>query len=265
MGIDPARSQPGTTSQGLPAEEGLARQLSEFARAFQAERGVTQTLEHIVKGATASIAGADFAGITLVTRGGTVSTPAASDLVVEAIDRVQYEVRQGPCLSSAWDQATIRADDLRSEVRWPLFAPRATGLGVLSMMCFQLFVHQEDLGALNLYSRRAGAFDAESENDGLLFASHAAIAMVGAQREDSLAKALANRDIIGQAKGILMERHKVSAEVAFALLARASQHTNRKLLDVATAVATTGLEPRDAVTQRWQKGPVGADDGPQGG
>jgi hypothetical protein len=146
-----------------------------------------------------------------------------------------------------------------------LFAPRATGLGVLSMMCFQLFVHQEDLGALNLYSRRAGAFDAESENDGLLFASHAAIAMVGAQREDSLAKALANRDIIGQAKGILMERHKVSAEVAFALLARASQHTNRKLLDVATPVATTGLEPRDAVTQRWQKGPVGADDGPQGG
>jgi len=253
------------TSKGEPAEDSLARQLSEFARAFQAEQGVTQTLEHIVKGATASIGGADFAGVTLVTRGGAISTPAASDLVVEAIDRVQYEVRQGPCLSSAWDQATIRADDLRREERWPLSTPKATDLGVLSMMCFQLFVHQQDLGALNLYSRRPAAFDAESENDGLLFASHAAIAMVGAQREDSLTAALASRDIIGQAKGILMERHKISADVAFALLARASQHTNRKLLDVASAVAATGLEPGEALTQRWRKDPAGADRTPPDG
>jgi hypothetical protein len=65
-------------------------------------------------------------------------------------------VRQGPCLSSAWEQATIRADDLRSEERWPLFTPRATGLGVLSMTCLQLFVHQEDLGALNLYEAADG-------------------------------------------------------------------------------------------------------------
>ena len=45
---------------------------------------------------------------------------------------------------------------------------------------------------------------------------------------------------IEQAKGILMERHKLTADQAFAVLARASQHTNRKLVDVARYLTSTG-------------------------
>src|SRR5690349_20827022 len=68
----------------------------------------------------------------------------------------------------------------------------------------------DDLDALNLYFRNAGAFGDESENVGLLFASHAAIAMAGSRKEHDLALAVSARDVIGQAKGILVERHRVT-------------------------------------------------------
>ena len=99
------------------------------------------------------------------------------------------------------------------------------------MLAFQLYVQREDMGALNLYSRHSNSFNATDENIGLLFASHAAIALVGAQHEHTLNAALVSRDIIGQAKGILMERHKITAQAAFNLLIRASQDNNRKLHD----------------------------------
>lgn len=78
---------------------------------------------------------------------------------------------------------------------------------------------------------------------GLLFATHAAIALVGAQHEHHLKGPQLNADLIGQAKGILMERHEITAAGAFQLLARASQNTNRRLADIAFAVTRTGEEP----------------------
>lgn len=239
------------TSAGELPTAGLARQFSDLARSLQAEPDLDETLQAIVTAAVADVPGADFAGITLVTAKGKITTPAATAELVEEIDRVQYDVRQGPCLTSFWEQATVRADNLRSEPRWPDFANRAADLGVLSMLAFQLYVQHEDMGALNLYSRQPNAFDSADENIGLLFASHAAIALVGAQHEHSLHAALVNRDIIGQAKGILMERYKIDAQAAFKLLLRASQDNNRKLHEIARAVASTGADPADSVTHRW--------------
>jgi len=197
-------------------------------------------LRSIVSAAVVNIDGADLAGITLVTRNASLSTPAATDQLVRTIDRVQYEVREGPCLSAAWERITVRADDLRTETRWPEFARRAVDLGVQSMLAFQLYVRDEVMGSLNLYSRRASAFNDEDENVGLPFASHAAVAMVGAQHENNLIAALAGRDIIGQAKGILMERYQITETAAFAVLVRTSQYNNRKLRDIAETLATTG-------------------------
>jgi GAF domain-containing protein len=238
---EPDRAQRGLGSTGRPVASGPARQFSELARSLQAEPDLDQTLRSIVTAAVVNVDGADLAGITLVTKGGTLSTPAASDPLVEVIDRLQYEVRQGPCLSSAWDRLTVRADDLRTETRWPAFARRAAELGVLSMLSIQLYVRDEELGALNLYSRTANRFDAEDEDTGLLFASHAAIAMVGAQHETDLTAALVSRDVIGQAKGILMERYRITALAAFGVLVRASQQSNRKLCDIAETLAATGV------------------------
>jgi hypothetical protein len=118
------------------------------------------------------------------------------------------------------------------------------------MLSFQLYVAQDSLGALNLYSDQAEAFNDESENVGLLFAAHAAVAMAGARNHDYLTRALSMRDLIGHAKGILMERHRLTADQAFALLVRASQRTNTKLTDIAPNLADTGYLPRSGTGPR---------------
>lgn len=130
---------------------------------------------------------------------------------------------------------------MSAETRWPEFAARAQGLGVASMLAIQLYVIGEDLGALNLHSTRPHAFTDESEQIGLLFAAHAAVAMIGAQELEQLQTAINSRDLIGQAEGILMERYKIGAQEAFRLLVLASQSTNIKLLDVAEYLTRTGL------------------------
>jgi AmiR/NasT family two-component response regulator len=93
---------------------------------------------------------------------------------------------------------------------------------------------------MNMYSRTPGAFDDESVDIGLLFASHAAVALAGAEHEQHLREAVATRDLIGQAKGILMERYKLTAVEAFGLLVRASNATNHKLREIADELTTTG-------------------------
>ena len=118
-------------------------------------------------------------------------------------------------------------------------------LSELSALSFQLFVTGSNLGALNLYARRPRAFGEESEDVGLVLAAHAAVALAGAQHEQNLQRAVSSRDTIGQAKGILMERHKLTADQAFDVLARVSQELNRKLVDIARELAETGAVPGD--------------------
>jgi transcriptional regulator with GAF, ATPase, and Fis domain len=226
-------------STGRSAEPGLARRLSELARAMQADMTNEALLQHIVAAAVAEIPGAQHAGITLVT-GKELSTPAATGELVLEVDRLQYELGEGPCVTAARHHATVRCDDMRAEERWPRFASQTANLGVLSMVSFQLFVEDDSFGALNLYSPTAGVFGAEAESTGMLLASHAAIAMTTARTHAGLQIAMDSRDLIGQAKGILIERYKITAVQAFGLLVASSQAVNRKLRDVAEHLVATG-------------------------
>lgn len=139
-----------------------------------------------------------------------VSTPAASGTLIKAVKDLQNQTNQGPCLSTARDHVTISVDDLSTDARWPLFAHRAAGMGVRSMLSFQLFVRAENLGALNLYARDPDVFGNYDEDTGLLFASHAAWPVTPRWRWSARnisrtpAGALVERDTIGQAKGIWM-------------------------------------------------------------
>jgi len=101
------------------------------------------------------------------------------------------------------------------------------------MLSFRLFVIAESFGALNLYGAAPGAFTDDSITTGEILAQHAAVALAGTTAEQHFAAALASRDVIGQAKGILMHRDNLTGLQAFAALARASQETNVKLVDVA--------------------------------
>ena len=186
---------------------------------------------------------ADDCGISYVIGGKKVESRAWTGDLPKHVDALQQRLGQGPCMDAVWREEMVRVDDVRVDERWPDFADEAADLGVGSMLCFQLFVEGDHLGALNLYARTPGAFDDEDQEIGHIFASHAAVALAGAEHEEHLRDGMNNRDVIGQAKGILMERHKLTADQAFGVLARVSQELNRKLFDIAREFTDTGSLP----------------------
>ncbi|MGY1696587.1 GAF and ANTAR domain-containing protein [Geodermatophilus sp. SYSU D00814] len=235
------RGRPSAHATGEAVRQDLSQRLADLARDMQHQTDPTAVMETIVSAVRGTIPGADEATISLVQGRRRVVSAAATGERARRFDDLQQQVGQGPCLDSMYEQVTVRVDDLATDPRWPELGRRAPSeLGVASILCFQLFVHESDLGALNLLSSRPGAFTDESERVGLLFASHAAIAVADAQDLTNITVALASRDVIGQAKGILMERYKITADVAFALLAKTSQDTNRKLTEVAEQLSQTG-------------------------
>jgi GAF domain-containing protein len=206
--LQAAAARQARTSTGDRASAGLARELSELARQLQAEPDVDGLMHRITAAAVRQVGGAAVAGITLLSRSG-VETQAPTGQLAELVDRAQYELDEGPCLDSARRQVTVRCDDLRDETRWPLFARRAVELGVLSMLSVQLFVEGSRYGALNMYSPDPHAFDDVDESVGVLLASHAAIALHDQRLQGNLRNAMDVRDLVGQAKGMLMERYRI--------------------------------------------------------
>jgi GAF domain-containing protein len=181
-----------------------------------------------------SVPGAEDAGVTFIEQDGKLRTMAPTGELLRELDEIQRETQEGPCLSAAWNQHTIHIADLRTENRWPRY--RDTALErtpVRSVLCFRLFGEGRPLAALNFTARRPGAFTDDSIEMGLIFASHLTLAWNTINREQHFQSALASRDIIGQAKGMLMERFDIDAVAAFDLLARLSQQTNSKLSAVA--------------------------------
>jgi transcriptional regulator with GAF, ATPase, and Fis domain len=235
------RGEPSQSFTGKNEDSPLAETFGDIARVLQQQDDLQSTLAAIVAAAVHTVPGAQQAGITVAGARGVMTTPAATHEVVRRVDRIQYDTGQGPCVTAIREHATLRLDDMNAESRWPDFAHRAAQLGVRSMLSFQLYVTDTNLGALNLYAEHIAAFDDTSEYIGLLFASHAAVALTGARQRHHLNQQLLMREVIGQAKGILMERHNITADQAFALLVRASQHSNRKLTDLARELAETGL------------------------
>ena len=229
---------------GNQPAESLGDVMSRAARKLQEEHGdVEATLQAITALAVGTVPNAEDCSISYVFARKRVEPRASSSELPGKVDALQGEIGQGPCLDAVWEQEVVRVDDVRADERWPKFAAKASDLGVGSMMCFQLFVEGDQLGALNLYSRTPGAFDDECEETARMLAAHASVALAGAQHESNLRQGLDNRDLIGQAKGILMERHKLTADQAFGVLARASQNLNRKLADVARELTETGAVP----------------------
>jgi GNAT superfamily N-acetyltransferase len=220
--------------------DALAVRLVELARELQQGSDPALTLERVVQGAVEVIPGVESGSISVVVNRSGISSVAASGRLPTQVDALQAETRQGPCLDAAFEHQTVRVEDMRTETRWPAFARRAWEIGAGSMLSFQLFVEGDTLGALNLYSSKPHAFDDESEHVGLLFAAHAAIAYSAANEQRHLSVALTTRDLIGQAKGVLIERFKITGDQAFALLVSASKDTNTRLRDVADQLVVTG-------------------------
>lgn len=210
----------------------LTSVLSKIARTLEPELDVDRTVEHIVVAAAATVPGADEAGVSLLENSEMRSVGPSSELVTR-LDQLQHRLSEGPCVDAIYEHPIYRTGDIGADPRWPKFGEQAAASGVASMLGYRLFTSKAVIGALNLYSWRKDAFDEEAERIGELFAAHAAVALAGSKGLAQLQVALKTRDVIGMAKGILMERHRVGPDRAFEMLVEASQHANIKLRDAA--------------------------------
>lgn len=203
-------------------------------------------LAELAEHAAAEIPGAQYAGITVTRNGKHIDTPAATHMYPLLLDKVQQRYGEGPCLSAAWEEKTVHVADLETDERFPRYREDALAeTPIRSIMAFQLFIAGETMGALNVYAESPNVFDTESRNIGLVFAAHSSVAWNSARRDEQFKKALASRDTIGQAKGMIMERYGVDAVQAFELLRKLSQDSNVPLIKVAAQLVADSQPATD--------------------
>ena len=244
---------------GDPVEAvGLARGLLRIAAIRATEEVLDAALRLVVALARVTVTGADGVSVSLRRRG-VLTTVAASDETISGMDADQYATAEGPCVSAATDGRWFHVESLDDERRWPAFIPRARDRGINSILSTPLLTHARPVGALNIYSRRERAFAGPELELSTLFAGEASNLLVSAALDVSvedlsrqLQDALRGRDSISQARGVLMERHHLSADAAYTRLRSSSQKTNRPIRRLAEEIMDStqprreGTAPDDA-------------------
>lgn len=237
-GTEELLEQDGADEQ-LDPELAVAHRMAQVSQLLVGTEDVESTLTAVCRLAVEHIPGCEGAGVSLLGRGSLRSVGTTGETVT-AMDQLQYEAGDGPCLYALHHRRVVEVVDLATDPRWPVLGPsavRATGLH--SVLAFSLSAGDRVLGALNLYSFKVAAFRAKPNTVGLgaLFASHAAVALAGAQALEGLRSALESRETISVAMGILMAREGIPRAKAFDVLRRASQRENVKLREIAARIA----------------------------
>lgn len=226
----------------------LAAAFAAIAEYLYASDSYEQVLQRIAETTVSTVSGCDMASITVQDAGG-YSTAAATDPDAASVDKAQYEAGEGPSLD-ALTTPVVQVGSFPDD-RWPTLAAEPADYGVESALAYRLSVTSSTGGrgqaSLTSYGVAPDAFDDQAREIGLILAAHASVAARAVGERDTLEAiernlrvALSSRDVIGQAKGILMERLKIPPEEAFDALRRSSQRLNEKLRDLARRVAETG-------------------------
>lgn len=193
-----------------------------------------------VKLAVASIPGAVHAGLSVRSEDHRLVSAAVTDELILRCDDAERELGQGPCADKAWDGLPLVIADTATDDRWPAYSRRLAANGVASALVTRVNHGRRTVAALTLYAEKPDAFDAGDVALASALADHASVALASDQLEQHLRIAVETRQLIGQAVGILMERHKLDADSAFELLVRASQRGSVKLRDIAARVVKAG-------------------------
>jgi GAF domain-containing protein len=207
------------------------------------DRNLIESLQRVAAAGRDLLPNAIGASITVVIAG-RAHTMAATDPIAADLDQAQYEPDDGPCLTAARTERSVRIDRVSDDHRWPVFRRTAEAHDVASSLSLPMLIEDPSaLGALNLYSSVPAGFSDDDEATVEAFAGQAAVAVanVVAYWEafalgDNLTRAMEHRGVIEQAKGVLMATRRCSPDDAFAILRQRSQAENRKLRDVAIDV-----------------------------
>lgn len=225
-----------------PRARAALEELGQLLLAQHTQSSVLQRIVELVQ--QAMPAGAEVS-ITLV-RDEHPTTGAFTGPLAEVLEETQYERGYGPCLDAALGNLSTEIADGRTEDRWPHYVPTFLEHGALSALAAPVPA-ADPIAALNVYARTAMAFTEDDRSALVEFAAYAGAALTNmAALQDArdlavnLQKAMEFRSVIDQAKGILMERHKLTAEQAFRVLSETSMNSNVKVRDVAADLVLTG-------------------------
>jgi GAF domain-containing protein len=227
-----------------------AGSLLELAAIVYSGETLQSVLERVAQIAKRALPGADEVSVTLIRDDEPFTAAFTGQLALDA-DEMQYERGYGPCMDAGRAGIVLRVEDMRREERWPDYAAAVSARGVLSSLSVPLPIQDRYVGALNIYSATPAAFDDGAVAAGQLLASYAAVAVHNAQAfteasalAADLAKAMQSRAVIEQAKGIIMNERRCTADEAFTLLTRVSQQANIKLRDIAAEMVARAAKPR---------------------
>jgi GAF domain-containing protein len=234
-----------------PQPANAAEALERLGRLSLRELSMESLLQQVAELSKTVMPGNPETSVLLLVKDKPTTVVSTGQLATD-LDERQYERGHGPCLHAARTGELTEIADTRTERRWPDYTPRAAERGNLSSLSIPLTIDEDAQvsGALNIYAREPDAFDADTRAAATGFAPYAAIAVANMHAyesarnmADNLRVALETRAVIDQAKGILMERHKLTADQAFQVLSRVSMNSNRKVRDIADDLVHTGYFP----------------------
>ncbi|QNG20489.1 GAF and ANTAR domain-containing protein [Rhodococcus triatomae] len=243
-----------TGVDALARVDAVAAALESMQERLTSQVQVHAFMQELCRRVVITFAGADMAGITLLSKDGGAETSAFTDRRVVTIDGDQYTLGEGPCVEAARSQQIVRARFEEAKRRWPQLAERLGTEGVRSFLSAPLTLGSDNVGALNLYS-----FDDHGFNDldaallRVYMTSVESTVVLAREAEHAytelagLKKAMATRAVIEQAKGIVMALRRIPADDAFEILVTNSQRENVKLSTLAQRIVDFVAEGKDPI------------------
>lgn len=232
----------------MSTDPDLPSAIAAAAVAVNTRSSVPETLQAIVDVARQSLEGIDHVGITLRQRDGALHTDAATDETVLVLDRIQYDLGEGPCVTAVdGESRTVVVEHVRHHAGWHAFVQQAVQHGLRSVLAVRLFTDAGIVGVLNMYSTSSDTISPETRDTAELFATHAAYAYGHQHQVDNLETALRTRELIGNAVGIVMERYGLDRDRAFEYLVRTAASSEVKLRVIARHL----VSPSESHGRTW--------------
>jgi hypothetical protein len=231
-------------SQGQDREQQLTETFVELADTLVADFDVVDFL-HGLADRCVQLLDVDAAGLMLADQRGSLRVVASSTEQARVVELFQLQHDQGPCLECFQSGRPVyEADMAAAAQRWPVFAPAAAEAGFAAMQALPMRLRDEVIGAMNLFMHSPRRLGESGLRIGQALADVATIGLLqerNLRHQEVLAEqlqgALNSRIAIEQAKGVLAERLHLDMGQAFELLRGQARIQNRRLAELAAAVA----------------------------
>ena len=164
-------------------DDKLSAVLSEFARTMIPDFPIQGILDHLIT-RIVEVLPVSSAGVTLISSELTPRYVAASDESALRFERLQTEMRQGPCLSAYVSGEAVSVSDLRGDDRFPEFGSAAVAAGLAAVFTFPLSHGDGRLGALDLYRDTPGELDVNDMEAAQTLADVTAAYLINAQSRE---------------------------------------------------------------------------------